>query len=106
MGSLDDDELSARAFEEAMRRLKVPPLDRKIFWAEMDTDNSGTVTLKEFASRMTTEPCRHVQRQTSRKWSATPNCLSLGGRRKSDCEDTEMATVQDKRSTLQSLQGM
>jgi len=45
----DEDELSAKAFDETLRRLKVPVLDRKIFWAEMDIDNSGCVTMPEFA---------------------------------------------------------
>mmetsp|Transcript_44479 Transcript_44479/g.102650 ORF Transcript_44479/g.102650 Transcript_44479/m.102650 type:complete len:873 (-) Transcript_44479:29-2647(-) len=48
----DDDELSAKAFDETLRRVKVPVLDRKIFWAEMDIDNSGCVNLGEFSQVM------------------------------------------------------
>lgn len=48
----DDDELSAKAFEESMRRLKVPELDRKILWAEMDQDHSGFVSKEEFMTKL------------------------------------------------------
>jgi CRP-like cAMP-binding protein len=52
----DDEELSAKAFDEGMRKLKVPELDRKIFWAEIDADNSGAVSLEEFSNKISIEP--------------------------------------------------
>jgi len=48
----DEDELSAKAFDRAMMRLKVPHLDRKIFWAELDMDSNGVVCLEEFADKL------------------------------------------------------
>ncbi|CAK0871598.1 unnamed protein product [Prorocentrum cordatum] len=53
-----DEELSARNFDEALRRLKVPELDRKILWADMDEDNSGFVSQDEFTSKLITETAR------------------------------------------------
>jgi CRP-like cAMP-binding protein len=47
-----DDEMNAKAFDEALRRLKVPELDRKIFWATIDTDNSGFITMDEFRAQL------------------------------------------------------
>jgi len=48
----DDLFLSAPAFEIGMLRLKVQPLDCKIFWAELDVARSGHVSLKEFLENM------------------------------------------------------
>lgn len=50
---LDDheDELSAEAFDQAMRRMKVPELDRKIFWADMDKHNTGVISFQEFTDQ-------------------------------------------------------
>lgn len=44
-----EDELSAEAFDQAMRRLKVPELDRRIFWADMDKHNEGVISYEDFA---------------------------------------------------------
>mmetsp|Transcript_103618 Transcript_103618/g.302412 ORF Transcript_103618/g.302412 Transcript_103618/m.302412 type:complete len:810 (-) Transcript_103618:22-2451(-) len=63
--SSDDDELGARAFEESLTRLKVPALDRKILWAEIDQDNSGFVSLDEFSQRI----AMNSDRSNVRKWS-------------------------------------
>jgi len=46
----EEESLTARSFEEGMRRLQIPSLDRKIFWSEMDIDRSGDITLEEFES--------------------------------------------------------
>eukprot|EP00927_Polykrikos_kofoidii_P073462 TRINITY_DN6949_c2_g1_i1.p1 TRINITY_DN6949_c2_g1~~TRINITY_DN6949_c2_g1_i1.p1 ORF type:complete len:900 (-),score=121.91 TRINITY_DN6949_c2_g1_i1:88-2787(-) len=48
----EEEELTAKAFTEGMQRLKVPELDYKIFWAEMDNDNSGIVDIEEFCQKM------------------------------------------------------
>eukprot|EP00929_Paragymnodinium_shiwhaense_P113087 TRINITY_DN81353_c0_g1_i1.p1 TRINITY_DN81353_c0_g1~~TRINITY_DN81353_c0_g1_i1.p1 ORF type:complete len:930 (+),score=194.14 TRINITY_DN81353_c0_g1_i1:160-2949(+) len=51
LGEVDEDadnELSAKAFDAAMKRLKVQEQDRKIFWAEMDANNDGGVNFQEF----------------------------------------------------------
>eukprot|EP00927_Polykrikos_kofoidii_P001861 TRINITY_DN10723_c0_g2_i1.p1 TRINITY_DN10723_c0_g2~~TRINITY_DN10723_c0_g2_i1.p1 ORF type:complete len:1332 (-),score=209.91 TRINITY_DN10723_c0_g2_i1:34-4029(-) len=50
----EDEELSAKGFDESMLRLKVPEIDRRIMWAELDSDNSGTVAFDEFAAAMQT----------------------------------------------------
>mmetsp|Transcript_112699 Transcript_112699/g.325623 ORF Transcript_112699/g.325623 Transcript_112699/m.325623 type:complete len:979 (-) Transcript_112699:130-3066(-) len=55
-GDIEDEHLTAKAFEEGMRRLKVPQLDRKIFWAQMDMDSSGEVSFEEFLENMPDEP--------------------------------------------------
>lgn len=47
-----DDEMNVKAFDEGLRRLKVPELDRKIFWAKIDTDNSGFITMDEFRAQL------------------------------------------------------
>jgi hypothetical protein len=45
---LTEDGLSAKAFDLALQRLKIPELERKILWAEMDTDVNGVVSMTEF----------------------------------------------------------
>lgn len=48
----EEDELTAKAFDRAMQRLKVPHLDRKIFWSELDMDGNGLVCFEEFADKI------------------------------------------------------
>eukprot|EP00929_Paragymnodinium_shiwhaense_P056800 TRINITY_DN28441_c0_g1_i1.p1 TRINITY_DN28441_c0_g1~~TRINITY_DN28441_c0_g1_i1.p1 ORF type:complete len:1085 (-),score=279.09 TRINITY_DN28441_c0_g1_i1:61-3315(-) len=49
---VEEDEVTAKAFAEGCRRLKVPVLDTKIFWAQLDDDNSGMVDYDEFADKL------------------------------------------------------
>jgi len=65
---IQEDFLCATAFEEGMRRMKIPPLDRKVLWAEMDGDNSGMVTLAAFSSKVAFNSACHSLR-SSRKVS-------------------------------------
>merc|ERR1712232_784194 len=44
----DMEELGAKAFDAALAKLKVSHLDRRIFWAELDTDASGGICFEEF----------------------------------------------------------
>jgi len=54
----DAEELGARDFELGLAKLRVPELDRKIMWAEMDVDNSGFVSLDEFQRMFHFTPAR------------------------------------------------
>jgi len=62
----DEDEVSAKAFEKAMRRLRVPELDRKILWADMDVNNSGSVSKDEFEANLTAVMFAEMAEPTSR----------------------------------------
>jgi len=70
----DEDELGAKAFDDCLRRVKVPALDRKILWAEMDADNSGTVTLDEFGDKVIVDPGRWPARSPIKKLSGSSCC--------------------------------
>lgn len=48
----ETDDLYAKAFDMALQRLKVPHLDRIIFWSELDTDASGGISFEEFQGKM------------------------------------------------------
>jgi len=63
--SNEDDELGAKAFEESLARLKVPSLDRKILWAQIDADNSGFVTLEEFSEKVKLDAPESFSREMS-----------------------------------------
>ncbi|CAK0844545.1 unnamed protein product [Prorocentrum cordatum] len=63
-----EDEMGSRAFDEALRRLKVPELDRKIFWAEMDSENRGSVTHAQFSANFMVREF-HVAAKPPRKQS-------------------------------------
>merc|ERR1712227_1111564 len=46
------EELFAKAFDLACQKLKVPHLDRRIFWSELDKDASGGITFEEFQGKL------------------------------------------------------
>lgn len=46
------EELHAKAFDLACQRLKVPHLDRRIFWSELDKDASGGISYDEFKGKL------------------------------------------------------
>lgn len=54
------EELFAKAFDLACQKLKVPHLDRRIFWSELDKDASGGITFEEFQGNL----CFEVENPT------------------------------------------
>jgi CRP-like cAMP-binding protein len=48
----DLDDLTAKAFDKALQRMKIPLLDRRIYWSELDTDASGGISFDEFKGKM------------------------------------------------------
>eukprot|EP00931_Biecheleriopsis_adriatica_P061933 TRINITY_DN37273_c0_g1_i1.p1 TRINITY_DN37273_c0_g1~~TRINITY_DN37273_c0_g1_i1.p1 ORF type:complete len:899 (+),score=132.25 TRINITY_DN37273_c0_g1_i1:149-2845(+) len=47
----NSEECSAKAFENALRLLKVSETDRMILWADLDADNSGRISYAEFLEK-------------------------------------------------------
>lgn len=48
----ESEELHAKAFDKALQKLRTPDLDRRIFWAELDKDASGTIDVEEFSGKL------------------------------------------------------
>jgi hypothetical protein len=48
----DADELTAKSFDEGLRRLKVKDLDRRIHWADLDEDANGGISLEELSLKL------------------------------------------------------
>eukprot|EP00928_Gymnodinium_smaydae_P020192 TRINITY_DN17811_c0_g1_i2.p1 TRINITY_DN17811_c0_g1~~TRINITY_DN17811_c0_g1_i2.p1 ORF type:complete len:791 (+),score=101.21 TRINITY_DN17811_c0_g1_i2:134-2506(+) len=48
----DEDEMDAKTFDKALRKLGVPDMDRRVLWADIDGDNTGAVTFQKFQDKM------------------------------------------------------
>merc|ERR1712070_330778 len=54
------EELYAKAFDLALMRLKVPHLDRRIFWSELDRDAAGGISFEEFKGKLLFGKCEDL----------------------------------------------
>merc|ERR1712070_585356 len=54
------EDLHAKAFDLACQRLKVPHLDRRIFWSELDKDASGGISFDEFKGKLLFGKCEDL----------------------------------------------
>eukprot|EP00928_Gymnodinium_smaydae_P022466 TRINITY_DN1885_c0_g3_i1.p1 TRINITY_DN1885_c0_g3~~TRINITY_DN1885_c0_g3_i1.p1 ORF type:complete len:893 (+),score=141.13 TRINITY_DN1885_c0_g3_i1:112-2679(+) len=54
-GGDEDSEVTAKRFDEGLRKLNVCGFDRQVLWAEIDNDNSGIICLQEFEDLINVE---------------------------------------------------
>lgn len=52
LDAAEGDDLNAKAFDMACRRLNMPHLDRRIFWSQLDKDASGGIDYEEFKGKL------------------------------------------------------
>jgi len=73
----DPEELHAKAFDLACRKLTVSHLDRRIFWSELDRDASGGISFEEFKGKLLfKEVCGDMPQQHSQLAGASNTASS------------------------------
>lgn len=98
----DPEELHAKAFDLACRKLTVSHLDRRIFWSELDRDASGGISFEEFKGKLLfKEVCGDMPQQHSQlagaSNTASSEMLGIPSRSASLCSSSSYCNFSSSR---------